>query len=165
MSFATGKSLLFFMFHCWTNSVSPLAELPAKEKIFWQSLELLWEVEVRKELEGKQCLNYILLPVQQKKHCPGASRSTEVIWCLFSVFILFKITSPNFCLGNYQMGPQHGTCSVRLRLLSCLRLKSSRCLWKNCARHMLCLKCNPCLHQRSSTHLSEREGAADSRKS
>lgn len=59
---------------------------------------------MRKELEGKQCLNYILLPVQQKKHCPGASRSTEVIWCLFSVFILFKITSPNFCLGNLSNG-------------------------------------------------------------
>lgn len=75
--------------------------------------------------------------MQQKKHCPGASRSTDIMCCLFSVFIIFKITSPNFCLGDYQMRSQNGTCSVRLRLLSCLMLKSSRWLWKNHARHML----------------------------
>lgn len=119
------------MFHCWTDSFAPLAEL-AKEKIFWQSLGLL--VEVRKELEGKQCFKLFSFASAPEKalswslQLPG---STEVFWCLFSMFILFKITNPNFFLCDYRMESQHGTCPVRLWLLSCMRMASSRCLWRN----------------------------------
>jgi len=123
---------------------------------------------VRKELEGKQCFKLFSFASASEKALSWSLQlpdSTEVFWCLFSMFILFKITKPNFCLCDYQMESQHSTCPVRLWLLSCMRMKSSRCLSKN---HMCCwvcssaLRCKPCLHQTSSMCLSEQEGAAAS---
>lgn len=94
--------------------------------------------------------------------------STEVFWCLFTMFILFEINKTQLKLIKLSsvwvpngITAWHKSCETDCwAARGCLG--RGACEQTVCCWVCPCLRCQQCLQLTSSTHLSEQEGAAGS---